>query len=98
MPELRARPPHQNRIPSGSAAATRSKSRVDGGSGASRSLKLCSIRSDNAGPSDSQNPPASSAGVQPRGSSSRASGLPARLGHETITNARVEWTGDHGRE
>ena len=62
--------------PSGSAAATRSKRRVEGGSGASRSRKLCSIRSDNGGPSDIQNPPASSAGVKRRGSSSSASGLP----------------------
>ena len=62
--------------PAGSAAATRSNSRVEGGSGASRSVKLCSIRPDNAGPSDSPNPPASSAGVKPRGSSSNASGLP----------------------
>ncbi len=62
--------------PVGSAAATRSKSRVDGGSGASRSRKLCSIRPGTAGPPDRPNPPASSAGVRPRGSSSSASGLP----------------------
>ena len=62
--------------PAGSPAATRSKSRVDGGSGASRSRKLCLIRPATAGAPDSPNPPASSAGVRPRGSSSSASGLP----------------------
>ena len=52
------RPPYQNRTPSiCSAAASRSSSRVVGGSGASRSRKLCSIRPGNGGPSSSRNPP-----------------------------------------
>ena len=39
--------------------------------------KVCSMRADNGAGSDSPKPPASSAGLRPRGSSSSASGLPA---------------------
>ena len=62
--------------PTGSAAATRSRSRVAGGSSARRSWKRSSMRPASAGAPSSPSPPASWAGVRPRGSSSSASGLP----------------------
>ena len=62
--------------PTGSAAAVSSSRRVSVGSGSSLRRKLCSIRLGRGVTSGSPNPPASSAGVNPRGTSSRASGLP----------------------
>ena len=77
--DRRARPAARqtSRSPDGSAAASRSSRRVAGGSAASRRTKPSSIRRRQrhrrrAAP----NPPASSPGVSPRGSSSSASGLP----------------------
>ena len=62
--------------PIGSAAAVSSSRRESGGSDSKRRRKLRSIRPDSGSPSGSPNPPASSAGVRPWGSSSSASGLP----------------------
>ena len=62
--------------PAASAAATRSSRRVSGGSDCTRRRKLCSIRLGSSRASGRPKPPASSAGVSPRGSSSSASGLP----------------------
>ena len=62
--------------PTGSAAAVSSSRRVSAGSDSSLRWKLCSIRFARGVTSSSPNPPASSAGLNPRGNSSRASGLP----------------------
>ena len=62
--------------PTGSAAATSNSRRVLPGSGASRRLKLSSIRPCSAGASGNPNPPANSAADNPRGNSNNANGLP----------------------
>jgi hypothetical protein len=69
-------PPQQHGSPVGSAAASSSSRRVSAGNASIRRRKLSSI-APAAGPRPgSPNPPASSAGVHPRGSSNSASGLP----------------------
>ena len=65
-----------DRSPDGSAAASCSSRRVPAGRAASWRAKLSSIRPDSGAAPGRPNPPASSAGVNPRGSSSNASGLP----------------------
>ena len=82
-PPRRARCPslsiaRQSRIasPVGSTAAVRSRRRVSAPSGVSRRMKLSSTRLASGIVAGSPNPPASSAGVKPRGSSSSAKGLP----------------------
>ena len=62
--------------PDGSAAASCSSRRAWGGSASICRRKLSSIRPDSGRAPGSPNPPASCAGVSPRGSSSNASGLP----------------------
>ena len=62
--------------PTGSAAATSSRRWVSRGSDRTRWTKVSSTRLATGRASGSPNPPASSAGVNPRGSSSNASGLP----------------------
>ena len=84
--------------PTGSAAATSSNSRVAGGSGASRSVKLCSIRPDNAA-GVGQSEPARELGGRPATRQpQQRQRVAARLGHDPITHPLVERTGDHGRE
>ena len=76
--------------PVGSAAATSSSDRVSAGSASSRRRKPCSIRAGTARPT-SPNPPASCAGLSPRGSSSSASGLPfvsATIRSRTCSSSR----------
>ena len=78
-----ARPP-----PSGAAAACRAEaSRRAGGS-------CCSMRLASGRASGSPNPPASSAGVNPRGSSISASGLPRGLVEDPGPHPLVERPGD----
>ena len=62
--------------PTGSAAAASSSRCVSTGSDPIRRRKLCSMRLASGRASGRPNPPASSAAVKPRGSSSKASGLP----------------------
>ncbi len=62
--------------PTGSVAAMSNSRRDDAGSGASRRMKLASIRPDSGPATATPNPPASSAPVIPRGSSNRANGFP----------------------
>ena len=62
--------------PIGSAAAMSNNRWVSGGSSSIRRRKPSSIRPDSSDTSSTPNPPASSAGVRLRGSSSNASGLP----------------------
>jgi hypothetical protein len=63
--------------PAGSAAASSTSRRVGSGSSSSRRRKLSSIRPGSPAVPPNPGPPASSAGVMPRGSSSSASGFPA---------------------
>ena len=76
MPSRPAARHTSDRSPYGSAAATSSSRRVWSGSASSCRRKLCSIRPGSGIAPGSPNPPASSAGVSPFGSSSSASGLP----------------------
>ncbi len=62
--------------PIGSAAASTSSRRVSSGRASTRRRKLSSIRPDRDNTFGIPNPPASAAGGSPRGSSSKASGLP----------------------
>ena len=62
--------------PTGSAAATSSNERVCSGRASSRRRKLSWMLADSGTALGRANPPASSAGVNPRGSSNSASGLP----------------------
>ena len=75
--------------PVGSAAATRRRRREEAGSFAIRRRKLASIRPAIGTDAGRVKPPASSAGVNPRGSSSKASGLPrasARMRSRTCSS------------
>jgi hypothetical protein len=76
IPSRRAAAPTSIGSPSGSAAAISSISPVSAGSASTRRRKLASIRPTSNGESGVPKPPASSALVRPRVSSSRASGLP----------------------
>ena len=62
--------------PTGSAAAINSNRRVSSGSSSSCRRKLCWIRAVSGATLGSSNPPASSDGDRPRGSSRSASGFP----------------------
>ena len=90
-----ARPPATpaTRSPDGSAAASSSSRRVCSGRASSCRGKLSSIRPVSGAAPGSPNPPASSAGLSPRGSSSSASGLPLRLGHDQVADPRVQRPG-----
>ena len=61
--------------------------------GSSRRPKLSSIRPVSGTAPGSPNPPASSAGDRPRGSSSSASGLPSRLREDEVPHPRVQRPG-----
>ena len=80
--------------PDGSAAASCSSRRVWAGRASScrREARPRSGRTAGAAPGR-PNPPASSAGVSPRGSSSSASGLPVRLGDDQVADPRVQRPG-----
>ena len=76
MPSRSAARHSSARSPDGSAAASCSSRRVWAGRASSWRPKLASIRPVSGVTAGRPNPPASSAGVSPRGSSSSASGLP----------------------
>ena len=81
--------------PAGSAAAMSISDRVSAGSAASRRRKPSSIRAGTGCAPASPNPPVSWAGSSPRGSSSRASGLPfvsARIRSRTCSSSRNRTT------
>ena len=71
------RPPQAApRLPQARLPPSAAVSRVSSGSDSSCRRKLCSIRFASGATLGSSNPPASSAGVRPRGSSRSASGFP----------------------
>ena len=76
MPSRLAARHTSDRSPDGSAAATSSSRRACSGRASSCRAKLSSIRPASGVAPGRPNPPASSAGVSPRGSSSSASGFP----------------------
>ena len=84
--------------PTGSAAATRSSSRVGAGSGASRSLKLCSIRSDKRRAVGQPEPARELGGRPATWQLQQGQRVAARLGHDPIAHALIERAGDHRRE
>ena len=75
-PQPRCGPPDQRAIPDGSAAAISNRCRVCSGRTSTRRRNVSSISPDNGIAPGNPNPPANSAGVNPRGNSSKASGLP----------------------
>ena len=86
--------------PTGSAAASQQQPpRVGAAATRSAARKLCSMRPDqrHRGPG-SPNPPASSAGVRPRGSSSSASGLPRVSADDPVPDPLVEQPRQRGVE
>ena len=93
MPSRPAARHTSDRSPDGSAAASCSSRRVWSGRASSWRAKLSSIRPVSGAAPGRPNPPASSAGVSPRGSSSSASGLPAGLGDDQVADPRVQRPG-----
>ena len=65
-------------------------SRLRAAAPASRRRKLSSMRPGTGRASGSANPPASSAAVRSRGSSSKREGVPTRLGDDPVVHARVQ--------